>query len=209
MIRSASALAASCLLATAVHAAAPKESKARPPSKTATAAPAASSAPATRPAPAATTPIVAAAPSSRLGWANLGIYDLRYSGFGFTYSEADFGFGAGGALNVAQLSPDVPLAVFANVGLGFGGGGLFLPLTGGVAVRYDKLPVQLLGGLGLTIMPTTGGLSTGVGAGLLLMGLYPLPTVDPRLSAQAQIQYHLMSNSLSLFEFVVGVGYAI
>ena len=207
MIRSASALAASCLLATAVHAAAPKESKTPPPSKAATAAPAASSAPATSPAP--TTPIVAAAPSSRLGWANLGIYDLRYSGFGFTYSEADFGFGAGGALNVAQLAPDVPFAVFANVGLGFGGGGLFLPLTGGVAVRYDKLPVQLLGGLGLTLMPTTGGLSTGVGAGILLMGLYPLPTVDPRLSAQAQIQYHLLSNSLSLFEFVVGVGYAI
>lgn len=191
MIRSASALAAAWLLSTAVRAA-----PAAPPPST---APAASS-----------TPFDASAPSTRLGWANLGIYDLRISvGPYGTYSEGDFGFGAGGAMNIAQLAPDVPLAAFANVALGFGGGGLFFPLTAGAAVRYDKLPVKLLGGLGLTIMPNSSGAGTGIGPGLLLMALYPLPQVDPRVSAQAQIQYHLLTNNLSLLEFVIGAGYSL
>lgn len=200
MIHRASALATACLLATAARAAAPKAPKASaaPPTSTAPAAPAATSAPA-----------VAAAPSTRLGWANIGIYDVRFSTPFGTYTDAEFGLGGGAAMNVAQLAPDVPLAAFANVAISFGSGGQFFPLTAGVAVRYDKLPVQLLGGLGLTIVPNSAGTNTGIGAGILLMGLYPLPQVDPRLSAQAQIQYHLLTQSLSLLEFLIGAGYSL
>ena len=188
MIRSATALALTALLATAASAAPP---------------------PAAAPAP-SNSVVAGAAPTTRLGWASLGLYDVRYSaGNGFTYSEADFGVGAGGAVNLAQLTPDVPLAGFANVAIAFATGGLAFPLTAGAAIRYDKLPVQLLGGLGFTIMPNSTGAGTGVGAGILLMGLYPLPQLDPRLSAQAQIQYHLLTNNLSLFEFVVGAGFAL
>lgn len=206
MIRSAYALATACLLATAVRAAAPKAPKASaaPPTSTAPAAPAATTAPAATSAPA-----VAAAPSPRLGWANIGIYDVRFSTPFGTYTDAEFGLGGGAAVNVAQLAPDVPLAAFANVAISFGSGGQFFPLTAGVAVRYDKLPVQLLGGLGLTIVPNSAGTNTGIGAGILLMGLYPLPQVDPRLSAQAQIQYHLLTQSLSLLEFLIGAGYSL
>ena len=41
------------------------------------------------------------------------------------------------------------------------------------------------------------------------MALYPLPQVDPRLSAQGQIQYHLLNHSMSLLEFLIGVGYTL
>ncbi len=161
--------------------------------------------PAPAPAPAS------AAPPARgmLGWANLGIYDVRFSTPIGTFSDAEFGIGAGGAMNLAQLAPDVPLAGFVNAAISFASGGQFFPLTAGAAVRYDKLPVELLGGLGLTLMPNSAGQNTGVGAGLLLMGLYPLTQVDPRLSVQGQFQFHLLTNSLSLLEFVIGAGYSL
>jgi hypothetical protein len=167
-------------------------------------------APASAPARAAPpAPVTAAPPARMLGWANLGIYDVRFSTPIGTASDAEFGIGAGGAMNLAQLAPDVPLAGFVNVAISFASGGQFFPLTAGVAMRYDKLPVQFLGGLGLTLMPNSAGSNTGVGAGLLLMGLYPLRQVDPRLSAQGQIQFHLLTNSLSLLEFVIGAGYSL
>ena len=152
---------------------------------------------AARPAP-ASAPASAAPPARTIGWANLGIYDVRFSTPFGTFSDAEFGIGAGGAMNLAQLTPDVPLAGFVNAAISFASGGQFFPLTAGAAARYDKLPVQFLGGLGLTLMPNSAGSNTGFGVGLLLMALYPLTQVDPRLSAQGQIQFHLLTNSLSL-----------
>jgi hypothetical protein len=159
-----------------------------------------------KPAPA---PVSAAPARGMLGWANLGIYDVRFSTPIGTVSDAEFGIGAGGAMNLAQLAPDVPLAGFVNAAISFASGGQFFPLTAGAAVRYDKLPVQLLGGLGLTLMPNSAGQNTGVGVGVLLMGLYPLAQVDPRLSVQGQFQFHLLTNSLSLIEFLIGAGYSL
>jgi hypothetical protein len=189
MIRSASALTAALLVATAARAAPPKtSSKAK-----------------------ADTATSDTKSSPLLGWAGIGVYDVRqsYTVFGVsgTATDAEFGLNVGGAMNLAKLAPDVPLAGFANVAISFASGGQFFPLTGGLAVRYDKLPVHLLGGLGLTVMPNSAGANTGVGLGILLMGLYPLPQVDPRFSIQAQIQYHLLTQSLSLLEFLIGVGY--
>ena len=208
MIRSgalSAALSAAFFFATPASAA-PKAKPAA--SKAATAA-----APAAQRAPATSSATGTVKPAATIGWANIGIYDVRISvdtGFGtFSSSDAEFGIGAGFATNVAQLSPDVPLAVFGNAAISFASGGQFFPLTGGVAARYDKLPVQLLGGIGLTLMPNSAGSDTGIGAGILLMGLYPLQQVDPRLSVQGQIQFHLLNHSMSLLEFLIGVGYAL
>lgn len=199
MIRSSSVLAATLLLATTARAA-PK--KVPPP---ATAAPSASS----DTPPADTTSATAMNSSPRIGWASLGVYDVRFSTPFGTISDGEFGLNVGGAVNLAPLAPDVPLAGFANIGISFASGGQFFPLTGGVAVRYDKLPVQLLGGVGLTVVPNSAGTNTGIGAGILLMGLYPLPQIDPRLRVQGQIQYHLLTQSMSLLEFLIGVGYSL
>jgi hypothetical protein len=192
MIRSASALTAALLVATAARAAPTKASP-----KSAKADTAASD----------------AKSSPFLGWAGIGVYDVRQSfntgvGTTATATDAEFGLNVGGAMNLVQLAPDVPLAAFANIAMSFATGGQFFPLTAGAAVRYDKLPVHLLGGLGLTLMPNSGGANTGVGLGILLMGLFPLPQVDPRFGIQAQIQYHLLTNSLSVLEFLIGVGYS-
>lgn len=204
MIRSgalSAALLAAFFFATPASAA-PKHAK---PAKAEKAAPAAD--------PAATSSTATAAAPKTFGWANIGIYDVRLSvdtPFGtVSGSDADFGIGVGAATNIAQLSPEVPLAVFGNAAMAFASGGQFFPLTGGVAVRYDQLPVKLMGGLGLTLMPTSTSADTGIGAGILLMGLYPLQQVDPRLSVQGQIQYHLLNHGLSLLEFLVGIGYSL
>lgn len=153
----------------------------------------------------------AAANSDRIAWGGIGFYDVGVSvstPFG-TYSASNsyFGFNAGAAVNVLSLTPDLPLAVFGNAAIAFGSGGFFLPLTGGAALRYDKLPVKLLGGLGLTVMPDSAGAPTSVGLGILAMAMYPLPQIDPRLSAEAQFQYHFLNNSLSLLAFTIGAGY--
>jgi hypothetical protein len=50
---------------------------------------------------------------------------------------------------------------------------------------------------------------TGVGIALMGMALFPLPQVHPNLSAQAQIGYDILSNSLGTFEFTLGVGLAL
>ena len=196
MIRSSTVLAATLLLATAVHAA-PRKT---PP------APAASS---SDTPPADTVSASAANSAPRIGWASLGVYDVRFSTPFGTISDGEFGLNVGGAMNFAMLAPDVPLAGFANIGISFASGGQFFPLTAGAAVRYDKLPIQLLGGLGLSVVPNSAGTNTGVGAGILLMGLYPLQQVDPRLRLQGQIQYHLLTQSMSLLEFLIGVGYSL
>jgi len=199
MIRSSLVLAATLLLTTAVLAA-PKKA---PSPATATTPPAS-----TDPAPADTSS-TALSSAPRIGWASLGIYDVRFSTPFGTISDGEFGLNVGGAMNLAQLSPEVPLAAFANVGISFASGGQFFPLTAGGAVRYDKLPVQLFGGLGLSLVPNSAGTNTGVGVGILLMGLYPLAQVDPHLRVQGQIQYHLLTQSMSLLEFLIGIGYAL
>jgi hypothetical protein len=144
-----------------------------------------------------------------LTWAGIGVHDVRFSTPFGTATDAEFGINVGAAVAVASLTPDVPLLGFGNVAMSFASGGQFLPLTLGAAARYDKLPLKLLGGLGGTVMINTGGSNTGLGVGILLMALYPLVQVDPRLSVQGQIQYHLMTNSLSLLVFNIGVGYAL
>lgn len=157
------------------------------------------------------TDVAASASSNRVGWGGVGFYDVGVSvntPFGsYSASNSYFGFNAGAAVNVLSLTPELPLAVFGNAAIAFGSGGFFLPLTGGAALRYDKLPVKLLGGLGLTVMPNSAGYNTSVGLGILAMAMYPLPQIDPRLSAEAQLQYHFLNNSMWLFAFTVGAGY--
>ena len=185
MIRSASALTAALLVATSASAAPAKATKAA----------------------AADTAVSDAKSSPLLGWAGIGVYDVKVSTPFGSNTDAEFGLNVGGAMNLALLAPDVPLAGFANIAMSFASVVQFFPLTGGPAVRYDKLPVPLLGGLGLTVMPNSSAYTTGVGLGILLLGLFPLPQVDPRFSIQGQIQYHLLTSSLSVLEFLIGVGY--
>ena len=163
-------------------------------------------------APAADTGAPAAGkPIQHLAWGGVGLYSISESvdtPLGtFSSSTTNFGFNGGAAVNLVPLTPDLPLAVFGNVALTFGSDFSAFPITGGAAVHYDKLPVQLLGGLGFTLMPHTGGGNTPLGLGILLMGLYPLPQVAPNVSAQAQVQYHIMNDGFSLLVFDIGAGY--
>jgi hypothetical protein len=142
------------------------------------------------------------------GWAGIGFYSVSLSvdvpGFGsVSGSSSYFGLNAGGVYDVIALAPDLPLGVMGNVAFAFGSD-VFVPITVGAAVHYDKLPVQLLGGLGFTLMPHSGGGSTPLGVGLLLMGSYPLPQVRPGLSAYAQFQYHFLNDGFNLLVFNVG-----
>jgi len=146
--------------------------------------------------------------TGRFAWGGLGFYNFSFDCGGFGgCSTTDFGFNAGASVNVLPITPDLPLTVWGNVALAFGSG-TFLPLTAGAGVRYDKLPVQLFGGLGLEIVPHTGGGSTPIGVEFLVMGLYPLPQVDPRLSVEAQLSYSILNQGFSLFVFTAGVGYS-
>lgn len=178
---------------------------------------AATPAPAPAASPAATTTSsTGAVNTGRIAWGGIGLYDIGISvnvpGFGNVSSSSSyFGINVGGAMNIAQLAPDFPLAVWANAAIAFANGGEFFPLTAGAAVRYDKLPVQLFGGLGFTIMPSTGGNGnsvTPVGLDIQLMGLYPLPMVHPNLSADLQIAYHILNDSFSLWTFTIGGAWA-
>ncbi len=156
-------------------------------------------------------PLVAteAKPAARFGWAGLGVYDVRLSTIGGTFTDAYVGLNAGAAMTVAPLTPEVSLLGFGNVAMAFASGGQFFPLTAGVAARFEQLPVQVLGGIGGTVMLNTTSNDTGLGVAFLVMGLYPLTMIDPRLSAQAQIQYHLLTNNLSLFTINVGAGFSL
>lgn len=199
------ALMALCLAAPVSAAPAKSSSKTTAKAAPAKATPAKAAA---TPAAASSQPAATATSEKILTWANIGIYDVRFSTPFGTVSDAEFGIAAGGAVNVAALSPDVPLAAFANLAISFASGGQFFPLTAGLAARYDKLPVHLLGGLGLTLMPNSAGTDTGIGAGIMAMGIFPLPS-DPRLGIQGQIQFHLLNHSMSLLEFVAGVSYSL
>jgi hypothetical protein len=167
----------------------------------------------TNPPPAANTQILA--PNLRhpyFAWAGIGFYDIGISAcdgqFCVSASSTQFGFNAGGAYDLIALTPDLPLSAFANVGLGFGSFGVTIPITIGAAVHYDKLPVQLLGGLGFTLMPNTGdNTPTPIGLGILLMAAYPLPQLKPGISVEAQFQYHFLDDSFSLLVFDVGLEY--
>ena len=77
-------------------------------------------------------------------------------------------------------------------------------------MRYDAAgPVQLIGGVGFALLPTTASLSTSVGVRVMGMVLYPLPQIERNLSAQVQLSYDFLSNSMHLFAFTIGVGYAL
>ncbi|HEY6909214.1 MAG TPA: hypothetical protein VI356_07585, partial [Myxococcales bacterium] len=140
--------------------------------------------------------------SAYIGWAGLGFYDIDGTGA--------FAIHAGGAVNLLPLTPEMPLIGWADVGMGFASGGTVFPLKLGAGVRYDRAgPVQLLGGAAFTVMPTTvANASTPVGISLMGMVLYPLPQLNPNLSAQAQIGYDILTESASTFELTVGVGWA-
>lgn len=163
------------------------------------------------PAPAPTAP--AAPTNARVVWGGIGYYNVSVTintNFGsFSNSAGAFGINGGGAFNVAQLGTDVPLALWGNVALGFPSGFTILPFSVGAAARYDKLPVQLLGGLGFTLMPQPSGPSTVAGGCIQAIGLIPLPDVNRNFSLQFQIAYHILSNSEQLFTLTGGVGWAI
>jgi hypothetical protein len=135
-------------------------------------------------------------PLRRFGWAGIGYYNAASEGF--------LGFNAGGALDLAVVAPDLPLGVFGNVAIAFGSD-VILPITVGGEVHYDKLPVQLLGGAGFTLMPHSGGGSTAAGLALMGMASYALPQIRQGAAAMAQVQYHFMSAGFSLFVLDVGI----
>ena len=138
--------------------------------------------------------------TANIAWAGLGFYSVNGTGA--------FALHVGGAINLMPLAPDLPLVGWADVGVGFTSGGTVFPLKLGAGVRYDKAgPLQLLGGLAFTVMPTSVSV-TGVGISLMGMALYPLPQLNPNLSAQAQIGYDILSDSLGKFEFTIGLGWA-
>jgi hypothetical protein len=145
----------------------------------------------------------------RFGWLGIGIYHTSISVdtvFGsFSVGDTHIGVNAGGALDILALSPDLPLSVFGNIAVAFGGNFTILPITVGAAVHYDKLPIQLLGGLGLTLMPATDIGETPVGVGLLLMASYPLPQLRQGIAGMAQFQYHFLSDGVSLWVLDVGL----
>jgi len=136
-----------------------------------------------------------------IAWGGIGLYNVP----GAVY----FGFHAGAAANLIQLTPDLPLVGWADVALAFGSEAFF-PLAAGAGVRYDKAgPLQLLGGAGFAVLPHTGAGTTPVGLRLMGMALYPLPQVARNLSAQTQISYDILTESSHLFTFTVGIGYAL
>jgi hypothetical protein len=144
-----------------------------------------------------------------IGWGGLGLYNVGVSVLGGSVSETYFGFHAGGAANLLQITPDLPLVGWADIALTLGSD-LFFPLAAGAGVRYDKAgPVQLLGGIGLAFLPHTGGGTNPIGVRLMGMVLYPLPQVHPNLSAQLQLSYDILSDSFHVFAFTIGAGWAL
>ena len=138
-----------------------------------------------------------------IGLLGLGLYDLTSGG------GAHFGFHAGGAANLVQLTRDLPLIAWADIGLAFGDNTLF-PFSFGVGVRYDKVgPLQLLGGAGFAWLPHSGAGPNPVGVRLMATVLYPLPQLNRNLSAQTQISFDILSDSVTMFAWTVGVGYAL
>lgn len=150
-----------------------------------------------------------------IAWGGIGFYNVGISvdvpGFGtVSGSSTYFGLHAGGAANLLSLTPDLPLVGWGDIALTLGSD-LFFPVAAGAGVRYDKAgPVQLLGGLGFVLMPHTGGgPSTPLGLRIMGMVLYPIPQLNPNLSAQAQISYDFLSDGFHMFAFTVGAGYAL
>ena len=140
-----------------------------------------------------------------IGWGGIGFYNVGVSGGSQTY----FGFQAGAAASLNNLTPELPLIGWGEMALTLGSD-LFFPLAVGAGVRYDRAgPVQLLGGLGFALLPTTASFSTQAGIRIMGMVLYPLPQLHPNLSAQAQISYDILGNSFHMFRFTVGAGWAL
>jgi hypothetical protein len=150
-----------------------------------------------------------------IGWGGIGFYNVGRSvdipGFGsVSGSSTYFGFHVGGAANLISLTPDLPLVGWADAAMTLGSD-LFFPLAVGAGVRYDKAgPVQLLGGLGFALLPNNvSGAPTPLGLRILAMALYPIPQLNPNLSAQVQLSYDILSDGFHVFTFTVGAGYAL
>src|SRR3989442_4641593 len=91
-----------------------------------------------------------------IGWGGLGLYNVGVTGGSSTY----FGFHAGGAASLINLTPELPLIGWGDIAL-TPGSEPFFPLAVGAGVRYDSPgPVQLLGGLGVALLPTTASFSS-------------------------------------------------
>ena len=154
----------------------------------------------------------ASAGGARIAWGDIGFYNVGVGVntpfFGNqTVTNGAFGLGVGTAVNVSQLSPEVPVAIWGNAALAFPSGGTVFPLTAGAAIRYDQLPVGLLAGLGLTLMPHSySGTASSAPVGLAIQGrgFLPLPQVTPNFAATAGIAYHILTSSFSLFTLTFG-----
>src|SRR6266404_786938 len=149
-----------------------------------------------------------------IGWGGIGLYNVSQSvtipGFGtVSGSSTYFGFHAGGAASLLQLTNDLPLVGWGDIAMTLGSD-LTWPIAAGAGVRYDKAgPVQLLGGLGFALLPHTGGGTTPVGLRILAMALLPLPQVHHNFSAQTQFSYDFLTDGFGLFTWTVGGAWAL
>ncbi len=143
-------------------------------------------------------------------YGNIGFIDGSFSetacdpGFGCisaSASSGDFGIQVGGVYNFVQVAPHASIGAFGDVSLAFGTVNLY-PINVGAEFNYSGLPVDLLGGIGLAIIPTSG--NTSVGADIFVMGIYPLPQVSKNFGIDAKFQIEPASNGLTLFGFTVG-----
>src|ERR1700682_983603 len=93
-----------------------------------------------------------------IGWGGIGVYNVGVTvnvpPFGsVSGSSTYFGFHAGGAANLLQLTNDLPLVAWGDLAMTLAGD-LFFPMAVGAGVRYDKAgPVQLIGGAGFALLP--------------------------------------------------------
>ena len=149
-----------------------------------------------------------------MAWGGLGLYNVGFSqdipGFG-TVSDSStyFGIHAGGAANLLQLTPDLPLVAWADIAVAFAGSPFF-PIGFGPGVRYDKAgPVQLVGGLGFAMMPGGGTGEVPIGLRILGMVLFPLPQAHRNLSLQGKLSYDFLNKGFHAFTFTVGAGWAL
>jgi len=155
------------------------------------------------------------APSfSRFGWGGIGIGGSRYTfddGFGFSASSTDttFDINLGVAVGFLPITSGLSLDVWGSLSANIGSY-VYFPISVGVGVVYDRLPIQLFGGLGFSLVPNTVPselVGTAVGADIILMGIYPLPKVLPHLGGYAQLQFDILDDHLFIWSLSLGAAY--
>src|SRR2546425_6991651 len=83
-----------------------------------------------------------------IGWGGLGLYNVGVTGGSSTY----FGFHAGGAASLINLTPELPLIGWGDIALTLGGD-LFFPMAVGARAPHHSLgPVQRVGGLRIALL---------------------------------------------------------